>query len=96
MIINLNQKYSDMGMSPLLRVGTIIPSKEFDTFVSSLTWNDQSFDSEIRIEEEEDDIPKKMEKSGNWKTVKIKERLKALKRYRIVKRLENLKRLKKH
>jgi len=93
--INETQKFSDLDINSFVRVGNIIPSKEFNTLVSSINENEaQSFVSEIRIEEE-DDTPKKMEKSGNWKTVKLMKRVKALKRYRIVKRLEKLKRLKK-
>ena len=39
---------------------------------------------------EKNDSPKKRKKSGDWKTVKIIKEFKALKRYRIVKRLNKL------
>ncbi len=43
----------------------MIPSKEFDTFVSSIREDEaQSFASEIRIEEEEDDTQKKWRNRG--------------------------------
>ena len=75
-------------------IGNIIQLKEFDDIISKFQPNAR-LSIQFSLVEEEDDTPKKMEKSGDWKTVKMKERVKALKRYRIVKRLEKLERLKK-
>jgi len=76
-------------------IGNIIQLKKLDDIIINFQANARLSIQFSLVVEEEDDTPKKMEKSGNWKTVKMKERVKALKRYRIVKRLEKLERLKK-
>ena len=64
-------KIKSFWLNPFVRVGNMIPSKEFDTFVSSIREDEaQSFASEIRIEEEEDDTQKKWRNRGigkKWK-----------------------------
>jgi len=49
---------------------------------------------EFQLVEESNETPKKRQKSGNWKTMKMLKRVKELKRYRIVKKMEKLKGLK--
>ena len=79
-------------------IGNVIEFSEFNTTLASKIQN-STVTLQFLLEEEEekkseDSKSKKKSrhwKQSDWKTVKIAKRVKALKRYRIKKRLENLK-----
>jgi len=74
-------------------IGKLKKLEDLDTIINS-TENRRQYPFEFLFEEEKDEKPKIKNKSGNWKTVKILKIAKALKRYRLVKRMNKFKALK--
>lgn len=76
------------------RVGNIIQTEGFNKIINSLNPGNQASypcPCQFLLVEEKDYTARKKKKSGDWKTVKIMKKFKALKRYRIMKRLTKLK-----
>ena len=76
------------------KIGAFTKPEELDSYFDYSTPGNYVYDFEFLLVEESNKIPEKRKESGGWKTAKMLKKVKALKRYRIVKRLDKLKLLK--